>query len=1186
MTASEILKKAGFPNTKAGRKAFHKKYPHPEDFMMAHNMSHDKMAVGGYYPDGGKVPAPAPVYNWGAPSTTPAPALPSANSYTAPVQNTQFANPYQTSVIGRSNDEDRRRAAYAKANNVYQSGEAPIEPTASPLDLGPAAMEGALATLPGLFKSVGQEALTHYGTSALHRKGGPVFPQIQSADGFFSMGFENVPAPYQGGSFQKGGNYPAASTTGVAPIAPVNYRSNGKFMGKYAPGQEWKYLGAQGDTLGARLKLGKTSVTGQPYWDIMTSPDPADASAFGTFNPYDSASYSREHFNGNPADEVRRLEKIAIQSGNRELGGDYVGFGEGHPFPYQPRMPKNGAEAYGRPTYGSKWIAQTGGAPNYMDTDIFSNKINAYTGQPTPNSGAGYQFPMAPNAPAPNTYNVPGPGGMYDATPRYSTPGQNEPHDIGMLGPKKMGGVPCYNCGGSKRKNGGSTETKYASILKLNPADPATRDNLVGDFNKRIQRASMEAQFAKLQEIEQDPTVAAYGGTPEMFPYAMPYEYKGGGWIQGAVNPAHKGYCTPMTKATCTPRRKAFAMTMKKHHGFHKKQEGGEQMNPETLKSIMAEYQQGVEDPEKIASDLGITTEEVTNYLQYAQQLAQQQPVKPESPSEDQGEGNVEETTAVSRYGGALPMAKDGWDFTPDYRSYAPADPRITGLRTALKAKNISGYNDKLSDEQVIELGVNNKMISKGDAENSTGYDPYQRGSYGNYMQPAGFSTGWPGGAYKVKNKFNFYGTGNPFTGDQRTQVANAAAQGVIDPNTAKALKDAGMWYKQDIKNDLWSRIGLANGPKRIHTEFGFGDQPMNIDVPKQGTIVGNKLRKMFGPKAKEEDTAYQGFNNPQASQPDSGNPAADALFARDQAMRNSPAWAPAQGVSNVPSNSGITDPNIIAQLNGMQTGVATPGMPQTGAPEKTYAELDAQYRKDKEAADALFKEHGVHFNKRGNLRNFLGVKYNQGGYVPMAQTGYEFQPTMGDPSQDPDSVWGSLDTFQPSPVGYDPSNGNYMQSFKPGSPGTGSSTALNNNQAVQAIGDNPNNQFNSGMTASSDAVRHKAGEADFWKDINRMGLGTNIASIRHNNRVGDQLAFNNRIENRTVAEKDRNRGIHYANATQLERPDQGNAGNYMTGKFGGSYQSGGAYMDEEGNSYTEEELQKLRDGGYDVEFI
>jgi hypothetical protein len=35
-------------------------------------------------------------------------------------------------------------------------------------------------------------------------------------------------------------------------------------------------------------------------------------------------------------------------------------------------------------------------------------------------------------------------------------------------------------------------------------------------------------------------------------------------WIQKAVNPAHKGYCTPMTKATCTPKRKALAKTSKK----------------------------------------------------------------------------------------------------------------------------------------------------------------------------------------------------------------------------------------------------------------------------------------------------------------------------------------------------------------------------------------------------------------------------------------------------------------------------------------------------------------------------------------------------------------------------------------------------------------------------------------------
>jgi hypothetical protein len=35
-------------------------------------------------------------------------------------------------------------------------------------------------------------------------------------------------------------------------------------------------------------------------------------------------------------------------------------------------------------------------------------------------------------------------------------------------------------------------------------------------------------------------------------------------WIQKAINPAHKGYCTPMTKSTCTPKRKALAITLKK----------------------------------------------------------------------------------------------------------------------------------------------------------------------------------------------------------------------------------------------------------------------------------------------------------------------------------------------------------------------------------------------------------------------------------------------------------------------------------------------------------------------------------------------------------------------------------------------------------------------------------------------
>jgi hypothetical protein len=40
-------------------------------------------------------------------------------------------------------------------------------------------------------------------------------------------------------------------------------------------------------------------------------------------------------------------------------------------------------------------------------------------------------------------------------------------------------------------------------------------------------------------------------------------------WIQGAINQAHKGYCTPMTKSTCTPARKALAKRFKKGGDLH-----------------------------------------------------------------------------------------------------------------------------------------------------------------------------------------------------------------------------------------------------------------------------------------------------------------------------------------------------------------------------------------------------------------------------------------------------------------------------------------------------------------------------------------------------------------------------------------------------------------------------------------
>jgi hypothetical protein len=40
-------------------------------------------------------------------------------------------------------------------------------------------------------------------------------------------------------------------------------------------------------------------------------------------------------------------------------------------------------------------------------------------------------------------------------------------------------------------------------------------------------------------------------------------------WIQGAINPAHKGYCTPLSNPKCTPRRRALAERFKKGGDLH-----------------------------------------------------------------------------------------------------------------------------------------------------------------------------------------------------------------------------------------------------------------------------------------------------------------------------------------------------------------------------------------------------------------------------------------------------------------------------------------------------------------------------------------------------------------------------------------------------------------------------------------
>lgn len=93
----------------------------------------------------------------------------------------------------------------------------------------------------------------------------------------------------------------------------------------------------------------------------------------------------------------------------------------------------------------------------------------------------------------------------------------------------------------------------------------------LGDIRRAKEDSTMRSNVAKGRAIERaDKIKQGYKVEDRPSGSTVYTKQKDGGktpkdkkWIQKAVNPAHKGYCTPMTKATCTPKRKALAKTFK-----------------------------------------------------------------------------------------------------------------------------------------------------------------------------------------------------------------------------------------------------------------------------------------------------------------------------------------------------------------------------------------------------------------------------------------------------------------------------------------------------------------------------------------------------------------------------------------------------------------------------------------------
>ena len=99
-----------------------------------------------------------------------------------------------------------------------------------------------------------------------------------------------------------------------------------------------------------------------------------------------------------------------------------------------------------------------------------------------------------------------------------------------------------------------------ASNKRVGPVDPRGAWTKVQEMNLPPRNVKTKAVLKK--DVEQGATSMTAKKGAKVAKKAP--KAKDGKWIQKAINPKHKGYCTPMTKKTCTPRRKALAVTLKK----------------------------------------------------------------------------------------------------------------------------------------------------------------------------------------------------------------------------------------------------------------------------------------------------------------------------------------------------------------------------------------------------------------------------------------------------------------------------------------------------------------------------------------------------------------------------------------------------------------------------------------------
>lgn len=266
---------------------------------------------------------------------------------------------------------------------------------------------------------------------------------------------------------------------------------------------------------------------------------------------------------------------------NQYMYNQFSTLGQADPMPYQNSQPN---------PY-SLYMQRGGSMRNLMQRYY---QMGGST-EPAYNYDGGLAYPKITNGGFTNPDGSQSLNGMYDKYEAFKEGGMTGAmYDDGMM---KKGGSSAHHHAAAQHAaaqqqgaggQGGQIMQiiqAYAQIAHQDPKaimqqlqgmKPAQQQAAIQQMAQAVQQAQQQGQQGQMQQgqpqQQQQMAPDAQQGQPQ--PGADQQQgmmKEGGNWLRGAVDPAHKGWCTPMSNPHCTGHRRAFALMMKRNHGFSKK---------------------------------------------------------------------------------------------------------------------------------------------------------------------------------------------------------------------------------------------------------------------------------------------------------------------------------------------------------------------------------------------------------------------------------------------------------------------------------------------------------------------------------------------------------------------------------------------------------------------------------------